>query len=759
MNLVMKKQIFFLMILALTGIILHSCQSPDNDRLYVSKYKGVFRAAPQKAPTLFTPDGPIAGNGDVGILYSGPPEKQCIYFSKNDFWRSKPGYPDGAVSLVGGLNINVDALAGARYYAEQLIHNGTIKALFQKNDLSYRLNSWVAAGENVAVVALNGEGEALKINLDLWPKTGNESKTESGQDGDVYWFTRIFDSPELEWPTHIAVAMKILGAAGKNFTLNPSEKVKLVIAFCTNHDDEDYFNLAIQKAKSATENSLAVLRAEHVDWWKDFWSNSQIRIGDSLMEKYYYGSQYLLASCSRNTEFPPGLWGNSLSDDAGFSNWEGDYHLNYNHQAPWWGVYSSNQVELSDPYDAPLLDYMENGKKHAKELLNCGGIYYPVGIGPKGFCASRYPLTEEKMLKAYRTPDTNIEGGFMFCGQKSHTVFSTVNMFMRFYHTYDTAYARKVYPFLIEVANFWEDYLKFENGRYVIYNDNFTEVGPWLGKNWDENFGDINPSLTLGMLRMFFSGITEVSSFLSKDLDRHEKWQHILDNLSEIPTVEVDGMTRIPGCEGGTGSGRNLFLGYWGMHGLIYPSDAFGIKRNPGFVELLRDEIGTWNDELWMTAIINTIYPVAVRCGYPPEFILGKLTERIKKTSFPNLWIPQPGGGVETFSAVPATINEMLIQSYEGMIRLFPAWPRERDAEFKNLRTYGAFLVSSGLSKGEVLYVNVFSERGRKCVVENPWAERRVNLLVNGKSPIVLEGGLLEFETHAGDRIVLEPFN
>lgn len=53
-------------------------------------------------------------------------------------------------------------------------------------------------------------------------------------------------------------------------------------------------------------------------------------------------------------------------------------------------------------------------------------------------------------------------------------------MFMRFYHTYDKEYVKKVYPFIRAVADFWEDYLVYENGRYVSYNDNF---GKWdLGK-------------------------------------------------------------------------------------------------------------------------------------------------------------------------------------------------------------------------------------------------------------------------------------
>ena len=94
--------------------------------------KVYFIEPPKVVPTLFTTDGAVAGNGDVGIVYTGNPEKQRFYFSKNDFWKSKPGYPDGAINLVGGLDITADALAGASYYAEQCIDYGTIKATFIK---------------------------------------------------------------------------------------------------------------------------------------------------------------------------------------------------------------------------------------------------------------------------------------------------------------------------------------------------------------------------------------------------------------------------------------------------------------------------------------------------------------------------------------------------------------------------------------------------------------------------------------------------
>ena len=91
------------------------------------------------------------------------------------------------------------------------------------------------------------------------------------------------------------------------------------------------------------------------------------------------------------------------------------------------------------------------------------------------------------------------EGNRMFLGQKSNAAFASVNMLMRFYHTYDADSARRVHPFLIEVANFWEDYLRLENRRYVITRDASGEVG--------DGGNDRNNCLSLGLVRMLFQGM------------------------------------------------------------------------------------------------------------------------------------------------------------------------------------------------------------------------------------------------------------
>ena len=754
----MKKLNFILAIFLLAS--LSGCVKQQiNNQEYVARYKAVFTHPPQKVPTPTVPDGPISGNGDLGIVFGGKPDSQKIYISKVDFWKAKRGYPDGGVCLPGGLNIDIPELKDASYYAEQLIADGTIKQEFKTDGIIFHLTSFVPSGNNSIIIEMSAEGtKDCPVYLNLWANKGLESRNNSGENGEIYWVSRSFDSTDVDWPTHIVMAMKTIGAKGRRFTLKSGQKVYVVISACTNHDNPDYSAAAIRNAQDINESSIVKLRQANNKWWKDYWAESLVEIGDTIVEKYYYASQYILACCSRNKTFPPGLWGNSLTMDATFYAWEGDYHTNYNHQAPWWGSYSSNHISITEPYDQPLLDYLDSAKLHARKLLNCNGVYFPVGIGPKGFCSCVYPLTPEKMMKYYGTPETGLEGGYMFCGQKSDAVYVTINMFMRFYSTYDKDYARRVYPFLREVADFWEDYLKFENGRYVSYNDNCFEVGPWIrDKYWrnDIDHGDVNPVITLGLLKVFFKGIIDVSNFLDIDKDKQEKWNHIYTNLSHIPTAIVDGKTRIKLCEGGTSSGSRISPGLdpWVMSmALVYPSGFAGAYTNPAFAKILLDEVERWDWHSYEMSIISGLN-TANRVGYDPVKLYGRMNDIIKKIALQNLWLNN-GGGVESVSGIPITINEMLLQSYEGLIRVFPNWLPNKDAGFKTLRAYGAFLVSSEIKNNILSYVEIVSEKGRECKLLNPWKTNKIKINSKGIGNITYEetDSCLVFKTDPGKK-------
>ena len=74
-------------------------------------------------------------------------------------------------------------------------------------------------------------------------------------------------------------------------------------------------------------------------------------------------------------------------------------------------------------------------------------------------------------------------------------------------------------------------------------------------------------------------------------------------------------------------------------------------------------------------------------------------------------------------------INEMMIQSHEAHINLFPVWPRSiypRPAEFSSLRTKEAFLVCARFDPANgVGPIAVTSTVGGVFVFHGPWGKRQ----------------------------------
>lgn len=734
--------------------------------IYAGKYKAILTAPPKNVPTSKTTDALLAGNGDIGLTLGGTPDKLRLYIGKNDFWRAYPVYPGGGIAFPGALDVTIPALKGATYYAEQVQDKAFILGKFTKGNLTVNLNTWVSATSNQIVTEILSN-EDCDINLNLWTAKGNTSTQAKGEKDEVVWVSRSFENtPLLEWPTHIAIAMKVIGATystNEVVKLKANQKLIIAISAYTNHDTNDWKEIAIEETQALNASKIKMLRERHEAHWKKLWSQSQVRISDPFIEKYYYASQYLFLCSSAKNKFAPGIWGPFITQDS--SSWGGDYHLNYNYQAPYWAAYSSNYIDQVDNFDQPILDYMENGKKHAQELLQMKGIYYPVGIGPKGLVTTRWPLTPEEMQKRYATQENTIDGGLKFLGQKINAVFSVGNMLMRFYSTYDTDYAKRIYPYLVGCADFWEDYLVFEDGRYVIKMDHFNEVMPNLKNNgqWRNRLGDFNSTLSLGLVKMLFKGIIDVSSHLEVDENRHSKWNHILTHLSKFPTGETDGRLALKNVERNAASANPRAGGLVrvSIHGLILPGGVAGPYSDPELNEILLSDIVHWKDKdttsgSWGNTLgngIETCFPAAVRVGYPANEILKYLKDRIEAQSLPNLWITQSGGGIETLAAVPLTINEMLMQSYEGVVRVFPNWNKNKDASFEQLRAYGAFLISSSLKNGKIEQVKIISDKGRICKLENPWPKKAVQLSRNGKKAELLNGEILTFTTNENEVI------
>jgi hypothetical protein len=239
-----------------------------------------------------------------------------------------------------------------------------------------------------------------------------------------------------------------------------------------------------------------------------------------------------------------------------------------------------------------------------------------------------------------------------------------------------------------------------------------------------------------------------LSTALDENLEKIPKWQHILDHMAPYETFEQEGKTYMRGV-GGLDVVREISLD------AMYPIGAFGRYITPEFFGAMGNNhkaLGIWDSGNRFCSY----YPMAARLGYAPEEIISHIYEMIEKHGLANGTFWFFGGGLENNSAIPGTINEMLMQSYEGVIRLFPAWNRSQDAKFHNLRAFGAFLIDGTLKDGTI-YAEILSEQGMPLTVEAPG--NGYVLVMGDGSRLPVSDTTITVSTKKGETIVLTKDN
>ncbi|MBR4961167.1 MAG: hypothetical protein IKY52_09740, partial [Clostridia bacterium] len=652
-----------------------------------------------------------------------------IHISKADFWKA-----DGRIhvqdNLYGGLaplgmvEILLPQLAYADYKVEQNLDDAYIELHLTAGKMTANLKITVCAEENTILLALDRTHPAVSASIALIPLEGAEAEVSSGYDREVQYAARGFHTPECKFPTYGICVMKQISRTVDD----GREHILWAIHVCTNHDSAAYRTQAIEKVRAMNENDCRRLYRKHDEWWKCFWSKSSVELPDEKLELYWYASLYAVACCMRNKNFPGGIWGAyATADGMGFC---GDYHMNYNYQAPFYALTSSNHTELLEPYSAPLNQFLPIGRQYAREFLGIEGFFLPCGVGPYGMETYYNPLVKEH--------------GHLFHGQKSNSIYAAVIPMMHWYGTRDTEFAkREYYEFLLSVAEFWENYLVFEDDAYHIYNDALNEVGWYEGPDhMPYGHDDKDPIVSKNLIRMLMKLMIDLSGTLGMDTERIHKWQHILDHLPDDDTFESEGESILRGISGSE-EVRELALE------AMFPAGQIGKYTTPELFQAAKNthkRLGIWDSHNRFCSY----YPMAARLEYPAEEITAHIHDVIENRGMPNGMFRYGGGGLENSSAVPSTVNEMLLQSYEGIIRLFPVW--NQDARFHGLRAYGAFVIDASQENG-TMYAEIFSEKGMPLTLETPGSGY---VLIRGDgTKLPLQEKFITVATQTGERLIL----
>ena len=234
---------------------------------------------------------------------------------------------------------------------------------------------------------------------------------------------RTFED-SVDIPTKAAMALRMGQSSDGSFVLKPGKPVRLVCAFSSNFKSNDCVADVIKRVEDCSFTHLNEIEKHHQEWWKDYWQKSFVSIPDSVIEKQYFLSLYGMASCSRDKDFPPSIFGTWITRER--PNWNGDYHLNYNHMAPYYGLYSSNRIEQADPYYMPMLAQIARGNYYSEKVTGISdGILLPVGAGPLGIETTRRSPFMDTYFKGWIDGKLVEDEGF-FMGQKSNSSYAVL---------------------------------------------------------------------------------------------------------------------------------------------------------------------------------------------------------------------------------------------------------------------------------------------------------------------------------------------
>jgi hypothetical protein len=120
----------------------------------------------------------------------------------------------------------------------------------------------------------------------------------------------------------------------------------------------------------------------------------------------------------------------------------------------------------------------------------------------------------------------------------------------------------------------------------------------------------------------------------------------------------------------------------------------------------------------------------------------------------PNTMYTEAGPVIETPLSAARSLQDMLLQSWGGKLRVFPGVSDKwQDVTFENLRGEGAFLVSASRRGGKTQWVRIESLAGEPCrvVTDIP------NLASDKYLDMISSNGSVELPLKKGESVVLFP--
>ncbi len=451
----------------------------------------------------------------------------------------------------------------------------------------------------------------------------------------------------------------------------------------------------------------AEMLASHRQWWHKLYPRSFVSIPDNFWQSFYWIQLYKIASTTRADGMLIDTCGVWLEPDTlwPLAWW------NLNTQLTYWLPLASNHADLvrsmTDALDRNSATLSANASRADDPAIAAMG----------------------------RTSDQHC-----FTGgsgpELSNLTWALHNYWLLYRHTMDEAMLReRIYPLLTRsIQKAMNELTRDEDG--VLHTP--EKISPEYLRAPDTNYD-------LALVRWGLMTLIDTAERFEIDEPRLATWRETLRDLRPYPVDETGFQVA---------AGRPLTHGHRHYSHLLMIYPLYTVNwDDPASRPRIEKSVTHWaekdqNDGGYQFTGAASMYASMGKGDVALDYL-----NRVRSWIRPNTMYLEAGPVIETPFSAAQSLLDMLIQSWGGKIRVFPAVSNKwRDVSFADLSAQGAFLVSAVRRDGQTRMVRVKSLAGEPCriVTDLPRPFR-----VLGDKAVEDDGTTIEAQLAAGEELVL----
>lgn len=439
---------------------------------------------------------------------------------------------------------------------------------------------------------------------------------------------------------------------------------------------------------------------------------------------YFNYGRYLLCASSANGELPANLqgkWNEELHPA-----WDCDYHNDINIQMNYWLAESGHLQEYMEAFMVYVEKMVPYGRDAAKKLFGCRGIWFPLSSDAWGLA----------------TPETY--GWSVWVGVAA---WFAQHIWWHYEYSQDKEFlATRGYPFMKEVAEFYEDFLvKDKNGIYQIMPSQSPE-NRFVGGGEMPVTICVSSAVDIELAHEALSHAIRSAKILGLDVEQQVIWQELLDHL---PPLQI-------GSKGQLLEWNKEFEEVEPFHRhvshliALYPGEEINKDRTPELYNAARVSLEqrlsagggyTGWSRAWTACLYARMGEGDLAFEHIRALIGDFATESLLDLHPPRIFqIDGNFGGT-------AAMLEMLLQSYYEEIEFLPALPSVwKNGKVTGIRARGGYTIDMEWKDLKLSSAMIESLTDRDCTIRT-----------NGDQYMIVDQNGMEVKTTVTNNTIVFP--